>query len=381
MLAGMPHRAPGSSGQGPAQYLQGKQIRYYRPQGSAEVRQLIDSGYQAFNAGRLSEACHIFSEKMLAPENDTTIGLTVAGALTPAGLGGCVIELMDRGLIDFMISTGANLYHDLHYALNFSLHRGSPFLDDVELYEQGIIRIYDVLFPATVLLETDAYIRDFLVRAKLSGAMSTSEFHYRLGKDLIARRPDSVEHSVVAKAAACGVPIYTSSPGDSSIGMNIAYHELMNGSTFMIDPNKDVNEVCAIVLAGKQNGCVILGGGSPKNFYLQAQPTLWEVYGIPKGGNDYFIQITTDSVVWGGLSGATPSEAVSWGKVNPGVLPDTVVAYCDSTIAFPLFCEYAVGSPNGRRARKELVHKREQLVAVLARDAKAARDKKAGVTT
>ena len=89
---------------------------------------------------------------------------------------------------------------------------------------------------------------------------------------------------------------------------------------------------------------MILGGGSPKNFYLQGQPTLWEVYGIPKGGNDYFIQITTDQVVWGGLSGATPAEAVSWGKVNPGVLPDTVVAYADSTIAFPLFCEYAVGS-------------------------------------
>ena len=84
--------------------------------------------------------------------------------------------------------------------------------------------------------------------------------------------------------------------------MNIAYHELMNGSTLMIDPNRDVNEVCAIILAGKQNGCVILGGGSPKNFYLQGQPTLWEVYGIPKGGNDYFIQITTDQVVWGGLS-------------------------------------------------------------------------------
>jgi len=126
------------------------------------------------------------------------------------------------------------------------------------------------------------------------------------------------------------------------------------------------------VMAGKQNGCVILGGGSPKNFYLQAQPTLWEVYGIPKGGNDYFIQITTDSVVWGGLSGATPAEAVSWGKVNPGVLPDTVVAYCDSTIAFPLFCEYAVGSPNGRRQRKELVHKRDELVAALTREAKAA---------
>jgi deoxyhypusine synthase len=372
----MPHRAPGSPGQGPGQYLKGKPIRYYRPQGSADVCRLIDGGFQAFNAGRLSEACHIFADKMLAPASDTTIGLTVAGALTPAGLGGCVIELMERGLIDFLISTGANLYHDLHYALNFTLHRGSPFLDDVELYEQGIIRIYDVLFPATVLLETDAYIRDFLVRTTLNGPISTSDLHFHLGQDLLQRNPQSADYSVVAKAAQCGVPIYTSSPGDSSIGMNIAYHELMNGGTLMIDPNRDVNEVCAIILAGRQNGCVILGGGSPKNFYLQGQPTLWEVYGIPKGGNDYFIQITTDQVVWGGLSGATPSEAVSWGKVNPGVLPDTVVAYCDSTIAFPLFCEYAVGSEHNRRTRRELIHKRDALVADLLKQAKSAKDTK-----
>jgi deoxyhypusine synthase len=273
-----------------------------------------------------------------------------------------------------VISTGANLYHDLHYALNFTLHRGSPFLDDVELYEQGIIRIYDVLFPATVLLETDSYIRDFLVRSQLSGPIATSELHYRLGLDLLDRNPGCEDYSVVARAALAGVPIYTSSPGDSSIGMNIAYHELMNGGTLMIDPNKDVNEVCAIILAGKQNGCVILGGGSPKNFYLQGQPTLWEVYGIPKGGNDYFIQITTDQVVWGGLSGATPAEAVSWGKVNPGVLPDTVVAYCDSTIAFPLFCEYAVGSKHSRRTRKELIHRREELTLDLLSQARQARD-------
>jgi deoxyhypusine synthase len=377
----LPYRAPGSPGHARQSFLTGKPIKYYRPKGSPAVRQLIDEGVQAFNAGRLSEACEIFAGKMLDSANDTTIGLTIAGAMTPAGLGGCVIELMERGLVDFVVSTGANLYHDLHYALNFTLRRGSPFVDDRELFEDGVIRIYDVLFPATVLLETDAYIRDFIVRSGLNEAVSTAEFHYRLGLDLLERQPGCEEHSVVASAARYGVPLYTSSPGDSSIGMNIAYHELMNASRFMIDPNKDVNEICAIVLAGKQNGCVILGGGSPKNFYLQAQPTLWEVYGIPKGGNDYFIQITTDSVVWGGLSGATPSEAVSWGKVNPGVLPDTVVAYCDSTIAFPLFCEYAVGSPNGRRARKELVHKRDRLVAALTREAKAARDKKAGVTT
>jgi len=163
--------------------------------------------------------------------------------------------------------------------------------------------------------------------------------------------------------------------------MNIAYHELMNDSRLMIDPNKDVNEVCALVLAGTRNGCVILGGGSPKNFYLQAQPTLWEVYGIPKGGNEFFIQITTDQVVWGGLSGATPAEAVSWGKVNPGVLPDTVVAYADSTIAFPIFADYAVGSANNRRARKNLVHRRAELVADLKRQAKEAAKSRPDVST
>lgn len=365
----MPHRAPGSPRKSPHSFLSGKPIRYYRPRGSADVRALIDEGFQAFNAARLGEACRIYTDKMLAPDHDTTIALTVAGALTPAGLGGCVIELMERGLVDFLISTGANLYHDLHYALNFTLHRGSPFVDDRVLYDEGVIRIYDVLFPAQVLLDTDRFIRDFLVSSDLSGAISTAELHLELGRHVLHTRKGSEEYSVLAAAAKHGVPIYTSSPGDSSIGMNIAYHELINGSSLMIDPNKDVNDICAIILAAEKNGCVILGGGSPKNFYLQGQPTLWEVYGIPKGGNDYFIQITTDQVVWGGLSGATPAEAVSWGKVNPGVLPDTAVAYCDSTIAFPLFCEYAVAHKNGRRTRKNLVAKREQLVSALRSEA------------
>src|SRR6187431_1241776 len=264
----MPHRAPGSPGKSRADYLSGRPIRYYRPRGSADIRQLIDDGFQAFNAARLGEACRIFTDKMLLPEHDTTIGLTVAGALTPAGLGGCVVELMERGLVDFLISTGANLYHDLHYALNFTLSRGSPFLDDVELYEEGVIRIYDVLFPASVLLETDAYIREFLVRWGVERPVSTAELHYALGRDLLETHPGCEAYSILASAAACGVPLYTSSPGDSSIGMNVAYHELMNRSTLQVDPNKDVNEVCAIIQAAEKNGCVILGGGSPKNFYL-----------------------------------------------------------------------------------------------------------------
>jgi len=376
----MPHRAPGSPQKQRKGFLSGKPIRYYRPTGARAIRTLIDEGFQAFNAARLGEACRIFTDKMLSKDHDTTIGLTIAGALTPAGLGGCIISMMDRGLVDFIISTGANLYHDLHYALNFTLRRGSPFVDDRVLYDEGVIRIYDVLFPAQVLLDTDQFIREFLVQSGLDGPVSSADLHYALGRHLLKVRPGCDEYSLVARAAKCGVPIYTSSPGDSSIGMNIAYHELMNGARLMIDPNRDVNEVCALIYAANKNGCVILGGGSPKNFYLQGQPTLWEVYNIPKGGNDFFIQMTTDQVVWGGLSGATPAEAVSWGKVNPGVLPDTAVAYCDSTIAFPLFCEYAVGHKNGRRKRKGLVHRRAELVASLEKEARkrtarAARDR------
>ena len=118
-------------------------------------------------------------------------------------------------------------------ALRAELHAASrsPFVNDVELYEEGVIRIYDVLFPSTVLLETDSYIRDFLVRSGLNGPVSTAELHYALGRDLMIAHPGCETYSVVAaRGAAAGVPIYTSSPGDSSIGMNIAYHELMNDS-------------------------------------------------------------------------------------------------------------------------------------------------------
>src|SRR5829696_8929501 len=195
----MPYRSPGGP-KGAKSFLTGKPIRYYRPKGSAAVRTLIDEGFQAFNAARLGEACRIYSDKMLSRQHDTTIELTIAGALTPAGLGGCIIELMERGLIDFVISTGANLYHDLHYALNFTLRRGSPFVDDRVLYQDGVIRIYDVLFPAQVLLDTDSFIRDFLVKSGMEGPVSSAELHEALGRHLLKTRTGCATYSVVAAA-------------------------------------------------------------------------------------------------------------------------------------------------------------------------------------
>jgi deoxyhypusine synthase len=341
-----------------SEYLSGAQILPHRVPPNMTVAELIDTQYQAYNAARLNEAARLYVEEMLAPENDVTIGLTMAGALTPAGLGGCLITLMEYGFVDFIISTGANLYHDMHHALAMTLHRGDFRLDDTKLQEEGVIRIYDILFEDRVLLDTDAFVRACLKNLP-ERPISTSELHYHLGTELlkVGVKP---EYSVLAQAAAWNVPIYTSSPGDSSIGMNVARNAL-DGSALTLDPLADVNETTAIVQHGTRNGVIILGGGSPKNFYLQTQPQLWEVLGINKGGHDYFIQITADAPHWGGLSGATPSEAVSWGKIKPDQLSSTVVVYSDSTIALPLLTAYAVSKAEPR-PRRELYTKRASLL-------------------
>jgi deoxyhypusine synthase len=342
-------------------YLSGPQILPHRIRPNMTVAELIDQQFQAYNAARLNEAARLYVQEMLNPERDVTIGMTMAGALTPAGLGGCIITLMEYGFVDFIISTGANLYHDMHYALAMSLHRGDFRLDDTKLQEEGVIRIYDILFEDKVLLDTDAFVRECL-KSLPNRPISTSELHHHLGTQLlrVGVKPD---YSVLAQAAAWNVPIYTSSPGDSSIGMNVARNAL-DGSQLTLDPLADVNETTAIVHAATRNGVLILGGGSPKNFYLQTQPQLWEVLGIQKGGHDYFIQITADAPHWGGLSGATPSEAVSWGKIKPSQLHDTVVIYGDSTIALPLLTAYAVSKAKPR-PRRELYGKREILLKEL----------------
>ncbi len=338
--------------------LSGPQIIPSRVHPGMTVAELIDQQFQAYNAARLHEAARLYVEKMLSPEEDVTIGMTMAGALTPAGLGGCILTLMEYGFVDFLISTGANLYHDMHYALAMSLHRGDFRLDDVKLQEEGVIRIYDILFEDKVLLDTDSFVRESL-KSLPNRPISTSELHHHLGIQLL-KAGVKPEYSVLAQAAAWNIPIYTSSPGDSSIGMNVARNAL-DGSLLTLDPLADVNETTAIVHHATRNGVIILGGGSPKNFYLQTQPQLWEVLGIQKGGHDYFIQITADAPHWGGLSGATPSEAVSWGKIKPDQLRDTVVIYGDSTIALPLLTAYAVSKAQPR-SRRELFAQREILL-------------------
>jgi deoxyhypusine synthase len=326
---------------------------------------LIDQTFLAYNGGRLREAAQLLAQKMLP--NNGFIGMSLTGALTPAGLGkSCLIPLMKAGFVDWIVSTGANLYHDLHYGLDMKLYAGSPFLDDVVLHRDGVIRIYDVLFDYNVLLDTDAFVREVIAGPEFQRPMGTDEFHNLLGKYVVerGRKLKLKDSSVVATAYECGIPIFTSSPGDSSIGMNVAAMS-MRDSRLMFDVNRDVNQTAGIVYDAKSSGhkssVFILGGGSPKNFMLQTEPQIQEVMGIPEKGHDYFLQCTDARPDTGGLSGATPAEAVSWGKVDPNTLPDCVVAYVDSTISLPLLTAYCLSRVKPRKL-KRLHDRREEIL-------------------
>ena len=345
------------------------------------VVDLIDNYFTAYNSARLREICHLLSKEVLQP--GVTVGLSLSGAMTPAGYGVSVLApLIRNGFIDWMISTGANLYHDMHYGLGFELFSGNPFVDDVKLRQENTIRIYDIMFGYDVLLETDAFIRKILQAEPFQKRMGSAEFHHLLGKYVReVEKQIGVKHScLLATAYECGVPIYTSSPGDSSIGMNVAALAL-EGSQLIIDPSMDVNETAAIAYSARDSGipnvegksaAVIIGGGSPKNFLLQTQPQLHEVLGLEERGHDYFIQFTDARPDTGGLSGATPSEAVSWGKIDPDQLPNTIVCYTDSTIALPLLTAYVLQKCQPRPLKK-LYDRRDAMLEKLRTDYLAAK--------
>ena len=363
-----------------SKFLRGKRIDPAPIENDISVADVIDEAFLAYNAARLREACQLFTQKMLEPE--VTVGVSLTGALTPAGLGiSALIPLIKAGFVDWIISTGANLYHDTHFGIGLSMHQGNAQTSDIVLREEEVVRIYDIFFDYSVLLDTDAFFRKIIEGPEFQRPMSTAEFHYLCGRYIHEREQKlgTKDKSLLAVAYEYGLPIYTPSPGDSSIGMNVAAKALQ-GNKLAFDPSLDVNETASIVLAakrsvhGSKNGrgkktkgrsaVFILGGGSPKNFLLQTEPQIQEVLGIDERGHDYFLQVTDARPDTGGLSGATPGEAVSWGKVDPDRLPDAVVCYVDSTVALPLITAYAL-TRHEPREPKRLYDKRDQFMTLL----------------
>jgi len=363
-----------------SKFLRGRRIDPTPINPRTKLVDLVDSAFVAYNAARLREACWLFSQKMLEP--DVTVGVTLTGALTPAGLGmSALIPLIKAGFIDWIISTGANFYHDTHFGIGLAMHEGNASTSDIVLRAEEVVRIYDIFFDYSVLLDTDSFFRRIIEAPEFQKPMSTAEFHYLCGRYVLERerKLGLKNKSLLAAAHEYAVPLYTSSPGDSSIGMNVAAKALQ-GNKLAFDPSLDVNETAAIVLAAKRglirdgkpkrgqkggrSAIFILGGGSPKNFALQTEPQIQEVLGIDERGHDYFLQVTDARPDTGGLSGATPGEAVSWGKVDPDRLPDAVVCYLDSTVALPIITAYALAKHKPRPPRR-LYARREEFMNLL----------------
>ena len=356
--------------------MKGRRIQPPPVSAGESITRLVEDHFLAYNAGRLREAAGLLAKKMLASPS-TTVGLSLTGAMTPAGIGmSCLVPLIQGGYVDWFISTGANLYHDIHHGLDMGMFASGPVHDDRELRRQGLVRIYDILFDYEVLLKTDEFIFHLVEAPEFQKTMGSAELHYLLGRavDERAKALGARDRSVVAAAYRAGVPIYTSSPGDSSIGMNVAARRL-EGIGPLIDTSLDVNETAAIVLEAKSGGgksaAFIVGGGSPKNFLLQTEPQIQEVLRIAESGHDYFLQITDARPDTGGLSGATPGEAYTWGKVSEEGLPDMVVCYLDATVALPILTAYVLENCPPRPL-KRLYDRRSAMIDHLRTAAEAA---------
>jgi deoxyhypusine synthase len=224
-------------------YMSGKRVLPKNLTGREKLADIVDDAFLAYNSGRLREACQLFTEKMLEP--DVTIGMSLSGALTPAGLGcSSIVPLIKAGFVDWIVSTGAILYHDMHFALNYPIRMGSFKMDDTELRDNDIVRVYDVLMGySDCLMATDETLRNILITPAFQKEMGTAELHYLLGKYAAEweRKAGLKDVSVLAAAYRAGVPCFTSSPGDSTIGMNVAGVEL-RGNKLRLNPSIVVNE-------------------------------------------------------------------------------------------------------------------------------------------
>ncbi len=299
--------------------------------GNSGVASLLASMSRTAYQGRnLGQAVDTWLAMLDAP---TTIVLGLAGAMIPAGMRELFVFLIENRLIDCIVSTGANLFHDCHESLGRHHYIGSHLIDDVQLQEAGVDRIYDVFASEDEFRQTDSFIAEFSLGLPDGQAFTTRELLRELG---LAIAKQGGPAGIVTTAATSGVPLYCPAIGDSSIGIGLGLARAKHGKVVIFDVIKDALELSQMVEASPQTGVIYIGGGTPKNFIQQATIFLPD----QQSAHKYAIQITTDSPQWGGLSGCTFEEAQSWGKIAP--LAEKVSVHCDATIAFPLIASAVV---------------------------------------
>ncbi|MDD4161966.1 MAG: deoxyhypusine synthase [Methanothrix sp.] len=315
----------------------GEKIRTTIPMKERGVADLVaDMSKMGFQGGQLGTSLNVW-KRML--DEEVTIFLGLAGAMVPAGLGEFIAYLLRERKVDCLVSTGANLFHDLCEGLGIVHYQGSACTDDAYLNECKIDRIYDVFVSEIELHKADNHISNFVKSLDPARRYSSRELMYMVGKDL----PDT---TILGAAHKAGVPIFVPALGDSSwgIGMVMALRE---GHSVMVDGIKDVDEITQMVEKSTQTGVIYIGGGVPKNFIQQTE-VIAELIGDYTGGHSYAIQYTTDAPHWGGLSGCTFEEAVSWGKVKKEA--SKVQVFSDATITVPLVVQALRESGHQRRS-------------------------------
>lgn len=310
---------------------------------TASVDELLENmSKSGFQGRKLGEAFHLWKEMIETPGTKIIIGLS--GAIIPAGMQECIVTLLENRYIDCIVSTGANMFHDFCEHMGVKHYVGSHLTDDAVLYKNGVNRIYDVFASDKEIGRMEEYIGNFGVTLGKQ-VLTSREFFKLLGDKINAEKPDG--RSVIGTAAKMDVPIYVPALADSSYGIGLVYGRRRLGAEVIIDHLKDADELSEYVEAAKKTGIVILGGGTPKNFIQQTEvipPKYQKKY---LGGHMFALQITTDAPHWGGLSGCTFEEGISWGKEKEET--HKLQCFCDITIALPILTSALVAA-NVKRA-------------------------------
>ena len=302
--------------------------RPFEPEGARSVADVLERMQgTAFQGKNLGIAFDVW-KKMLAGE--CTIMMGMSGAMVPAGMRRLVVRMIEHRLIDCLVSTGANFFHDLHETKGNFHYQGSANMDDVELAENLVDRMYDVLADEEKFRQHDLWIGRFAASLDQSRPYTTREFLNLLGRELSKR---AKEDGILTAAAKAGIPLYCPAVADSSIGIGIGVSRYTTGNQFNFDVVGDVVETARIAAESKATGVIYFGGGTPKNFVQQTEVTAI-VMNSGVTGHKYALQVVTDSPHWGGLSGCTFEEAQSWGKISKDA--SMVTCHCDSTIAMPI---------------------------------------------
>jgi deoxyhypusine synthase len=313
--------------------------------GAAELVRRM--GGTAFQSRKLAQAVHIWDAML---RGEVTIFLGLAGAMVPGGMRSVLAYLIENRLVDCLVSTGANLYHDLYECLGYRHWQTGQETDDLRLAEQQVYRFYDVLASEQDFSQGERFITDFSLTLDLTRSYTTREYFDLLGRALV---PVAKEEGILTAAVRQGVPIYCPALADSVFGLAIAEGRLRSGSRLTFDVIADVVEMAHIATQAETSGVVYIGGGTPKNFIQQAAVAAY-LFGREGSGHEYGIQITMDEPDWGGLSGCTFEEAQSWRKMAADATFVTLRA--EATIALPIIVSaLAEGSAQAIRDRRRPV--------------------------